>query len=84
MGAGSAQSAEELALDKALLLKWPERIGREEQCHFAELLPVAIRDRLWVLAAVRGMPSSEKVYKEIELEVMSRWDLLKRVVLGRG
>jgi len=48
--AGRAQSAGELVLEKALLLKWPGSIGREEYCCFAELLPVAIRDRPWVLA----------------------------------
>lgn len=82
--AGRAQSAEELALEKVLFPKWPGRAGREERCRCAERLPVAIRARRWELVAGRGTPSSEKAYKEIELEVVSRWDLLKRVVLGRG
>jgi len=35
-----------------------------------------------MLAAEKGMPSSKKAYKEIELEVMSKWDLLKSVSVG--
>lgn len=39
-------SAEEPVLEKAVWLKCSEKIGREEQCLIAEVLPVAIRDRL--------------------------------------
>lgn len=37
-----------------------------------------------MLAAERGTPSSKKIYKEIELEVVSEWDLLKRGIVGEG
>lgn len=62
--------------------KWPGRAGREERCRCAERLPVAIRARRWVLVAGRATPSSEKAYKEIELEVVSRWDSLKKGSAG--
>lgn len=38
----------------------------------------------WVLEAEKGMSSFKEAYKEVELKIMTKWDLLKRgtVMLG--
>lgn len=77
-------SAEKPVLEKALWLNVPKTLAERSSALLQRCYQSQLGAGCWVLAAEKGMPSSEETSKEIELKVMTKWDLLKRCTVVSG